>query len=245
MIVEKISAISGIEIHGGDMNFKNISAFSVLFLFFSLHLNSLHAYCFNTTVVSVIDGDTIRIKKDDDTEPLVRLRAIDTPETHFMNQSQGYYADMASDYLATRLPEGASVTIDVGENVMETYGRILGRVIYNGVDLNHELIETGLAAIYIIYPFDYRTIEEDVRAAKNAVRNGLGMFDFENPIEDLPYIYRMKLKGHSPQRFVGNFDTKIYYPPCCHETIPVPVRIFFSLEDEAKEAGYIFSESCE
>jgi len=224
---------------------KYYTTILTIIAFYFIPLNKARAECFNATVVTVIDGDTIRIKKEDGTEPLVRMRAIDTPETHFMGQSQGYYAQLAADYLSSKLPVGAHVTIDVGENIMETYGRILGRVIYRGEDINHDLIKTGLASIYIIYPFDERTIENDIKAATNAVETGLGMFDFENPIEDLPYIYRLKLRGNPPQRFVGNYDTKLFYKPECHEKIPVSKRIFFNAREEADEANYNFVETCE
>ena len=42
-------------------------------------------------VTRIIDGDTICVKQDDDTEITIRLLGIDTPETHKTNSPRKFY----------------------------------------------------------------------------------------------------------------------------------------------------------
>ena len=197
---------------------------------------------FEAKVVAIVDGDTIKIELSDETILRVRLLGIDTPETNFHHMSQGYYAEEAKKYLERRLPLESMVEVRTGEKLIGSCGRILGRIFFRGRDLNRALLRRGLAALYMIYPFDREMLRSYVKASTLAVEEGRGMFDRENPIEYLPYVFRLIVREREPTRFVGNFDTKLFYPPDCFRNISVSKRVFFASAEEALKAGFMKAE---
>lgn len=93
----------------------------------------------STTVVRVIDGDTIAVQptdelpatNDDGNEHVVRLLGIDAPEMNFYDDEDPECgAQAATDYLAELLPEAAAVTVVYDERADETdrYGRSLAYI---------------------------------------------------------------------------------------------------------------------
>ncbi|WP_411868912.1 thermonuclease family protein [Vulcanococcus limneticus] len=94
------------------------------------------------TVVSIGDGDTIRVG---DTGRLVtvRLACIDAPE-----MAQAPYGAQARRYLQTRLPIGSAVRLI--PQTTDRYGRTVAEVI-GEVNLNLALVEDGLAFAYRQY----------------------------------------------------------------------------------------------
>lgn len=94
---------------------------------------------FAATVVRVHDGDTISLSTSfrDFVFPM-RFLDIDSPEL-----SHG--GDLARDYVKG-LIEGQDVQIEIDpNNRVEKYGRLLGRVKYNGLDVGQMEISLGLA----------------------------------------------------------------------------------------------------
>ena len=93
----------------------------------------------STTVVRVIDGDTIAVQpteelpatNDDGDEHVVRLLGIDAPEMNFYDDEDPECgAEAATDYLTELLPEAAAVTVIYDEHADETdrYGRSLAYI---------------------------------------------------------------------------------------------------------------------
>ena len=100
---------------------------------------------FDAFVVKVHDGDTItlRVPFRDFDFPL-RLLGIDAPE---MNAG----GDVARDWLKSKIL-GATVRIDIDKQQrVGKWGRLLGKVIYQGMDLGDEMMNLGL-----VIPFDER-----------------------------------------------------------------------------------------
>jgi len=94
---------------------------------------------FIADVVKVHDGDTITLKTEfrDFNFPL-RFLGIDAPE---MNAG----GDVARDWLKNKiLNESVQILIDKNNRVGK-YGRLLGRVIYRGMDVGEEEKYLGLA----------------------------------------------------------------------------------------------------
>ena|SRR3990167_10824380 len=116
----------------------------------SLGLSSPHEQIvrdFVATVVKVHDGDTVtlRVPFRDFDFPL-RLRMIDAPEL-----STGLPGEEARDYLRL-LVEGKEVLILVDpKNRVEKYGRLLGDVVIDGLNVGEVMIHSGFAV-----PFDLR-----------------------------------------------------------------------------------------
>ncbi|MCP9792824.1 thermonuclease family protein [Vulcanococcus limneticus Candia 3F8] len=94
------------------------------------------------TVVSIGDGDTIRVRESGRLVT-VRLACIDAPE-----MAQAPYGAQARLYLQTRLPTGSDVRLI--PQTTDRYGRTVAEVI-GGVNLNLALVEDGLAFAYRQY----------------------------------------------------------------------------------------------
>jgi endonuclease YncB( thermonuclease family) len=93
-------------------------------------------------VVSVGDGDTIRVRQDE-TVITVRLACIDAPET-----AQRPYGQSARQYLQQRLPVGS--TVRLGGKTTDRYGRLVAEV-FNGININLAMVEDGQAFAYRQY----------------------------------------------------------------------------------------------
>lgn len=86
----------------------------------------------------VVDGDTIHLQTNfRDFKTVVRLININTPE---MNEG----GEEAKQWLKEEI-EGEEVYIKLDKKRVGKYGRILGEVIANGINLNHMAIALGYA----------------------------------------------------------------------------------------------------
>lgn len=110
-------------------------------------------------VVGVHDGDTLTLLDDAETQIKVRLAEIDAPESH---QPYGSRAKQELSGLAF----GRSATVQMQD--IDRYGRTVGRVTVDGVDVNAEMVRRGAAWVYRKYAKDQSlfTIEEQARDAK-------------------------------------------------------------------------------
>ena len=98
-------------------------------------------------VVSVVDGDTFDISPAVRGMDRVRMIGVDTPEVHGGTEPCG---PEASEY-TTRHLEGRRVTLGVGEDPEDPYGRLLAWVWIDGQMFNKMLVSEGLAEA-VSYP---------------------------------------------------------------------------------------------
>jgi micrococcal nuclease len=112
-------------------------------------------------VVGVSDGDTITVLVGKQ-QLKVRLEGIDAPES---GQSFGR---KAKDALAALV---AGKNVSVRKTGDDQYGRTLGVVIVDGVDVNAKLVEDGWAWHFKKYSTDARLAKLEVEARK--ARRGL------------------------------------------------------------------------
>ena len=119
-------------------------------------------------VVKIADGDTLTLLVDN-TQHKIRLSDIDTPERKqpFGNRAKQALSELAFGKHA-RVVE---VTVD-------RYGRIVGRVYVDGLDVNRELVAGGLAWVYRRYSNDAELLELEA----GAKQKGLGLWADPNPI---------------------------------------------------------------
>jgi endonuclease YncB( thermonuclease family) len=116
-------------------------------------------------VIRLSDGDTITVLDSTHTQHKVRLAGIDAPESHqaFGNVSKQHLASLVFRKHVT-----------VGWIKRDRYGRIVGKVYADGVDLCLEQVKAGLAWWYEKYqkeqiPEDretYRHAEAEARARR-------------------------------------------------------------------------------
>src|SRR5829696_2022167 len=98
-------------------------------------------------VVSVVDGDTFDISPAIQGMSRVRMIGVDTPEVYGGTEPCG---PEASEY-TTRHLEGRRVTLGVGEDPRDPYGRLLAWVWIDGQMFNKMLVSEGLAEA-VSYP---------------------------------------------------------------------------------------------
>jgi len=96
----------------------------------------------NATVLSIGDGDTIRVRQAGKALT-VRLACIDAPET-----AQSPYGQQARTYLQQRLPIGREVSLNL--KTTDRYGRSVAEVI-SETNINLALVEDGQAFAYRQY----------------------------------------------------------------------------------------------
>ncbi|MCF6410310.1 thermonuclease family protein [Pseudalkalibacillus salsuginis] len=191
---------------------------------------------FSSSVKKVVDGDTIHLETPVLGTTKVRFVSIDTPETNYQGDSQGYYAEEATRQLQSLLPVGEDVSIRVGDEAFDQYGRLLAIVWKGEQNINKEMIEIGMAVPYFIYP-NLENFEEYGGSVVRAKESGKGLWNPERPIDELPYEFRFNKRG-GPNKYVGHYETKQYVKPEKWESIPIEHRVFFLKEKDAIDAGY-------
>lgn len=146
-------------------------------------------------VISVADGDTIKVLVDKETIT-VRLEGIDAPET---KQSFGKKAKEA----LAELVVGKNVTVK--KTGTDKYKRTLGIVIVGDVDANAKLIEDGWAWHFKKYNDEGRLakLEEVARKEKR------GLWIDESPLAPWDYRARQKTPEVAPDKPVD--QTALYW----------------------------------
>jgi endonuclease YncB( thermonuclease family) len=97
-------------------------------------------------VTRVCDGDKILVVRDRTDIRKVRLVGIDAPETSKKKYQPGQpYSQQSKKYL-TSLVLNRTVTITSYD--LDVYNRVLGVVIWEGININLEMIRSGLAEVY-------------------------------------------------------------------------------------------------
>lgn len=116
-------------------------------------------------VVAIADGDTLTILDTTNTQHKIRLAGVDSPEKA---QPFGQVCKQSLSDLAY------SHTVRIDWNKYDRYGRVIGKVLVNGQDVNLEQVHRGCAWHYKKYqneqsPEDrvsYARAEDDARARR-------------------------------------------------------------------------------
>jgi len=97
--------------------------------------------CFKGKVTQIVDGDTIKVNGK-----LIRFALADTPEI----EEDNFYE--AKDFVADICPVGTIVLVDEDDGqIAGTYERIIAEIHCNGVSLNEQVLEAGLAEISTVF----------------------------------------------------------------------------------------------
>ena len=101
-------------------------------------------------VVAVTDGDTVKVLDANKAEHVVRLSGIDAPEKRmaFGQRSKQSMSDLVY---------GKWVEVEGEKN--DRYGRLVGKVLLNGRDINLAQIQAGMAWHYKAYQRE-QTVQE-------------------------------------------------------------------------------------
>jgi micrococcal nuclease len=133
------------------------------------------------TIVSVGDGDTIRVRTADKLLT-VRLSCLDSPE-----MSQRPYGQASANRLKQLLPVGQAVTLQVVD--MDRYGRTVAKVFTGSTSVNLALVQEGQAAVYRQYLSGCPELRDRLlKAEASAKSRRLGFWAQANPV--MPWDYR-------------------------------------------------------
>lgn len=131
-------------------------------------------------VVGVTDGDTLTLLVNRE-QVRIRLAQIDAPES---NQPYGKRAKAALSALAF----GKQARVEVVD--IDRYGRTVGEVFVDGIDVNREMVREGYAWAYTKYSHTTQIIEleDSARAAKK------GLWALPENQREPPWLWR-----HAPR----------------------------------------------
>lgn len=142
-------------------------------------------------VVSVEDGDTLRVATDGKTIT-VRLACVDSPET-----SQAPFGKAATERLRQLLPPGQQVTLRVADT--DRYGRSVAKVYKGDLSINLVLVQEGQAVVYRQYLSACPELKERLlKAEANAKSRRIGFWNQASPI--LPAEFRRGKRATNPTK---------------------------------------------
>lgn len=126
------------------------------------------------TVVSVVDGDTLKVSSGE----VVRLIGIDSPET-----KAPYYMEAKNKLTELTLNKKVGLEKDISK--VDRYGRLLRYIYVGDLFINLEMIKQGYATAYT-YPPDVKYSKEFVAAEKDARNNKRGLWSSSAPATVTP-----------------------------------------------------------
>ena len=136
-------------------------------------------------VVSIADGDTITLLDASNTQHRIRLAGIDAPESHqaFGEQSKQSLSELIY---------GKEVIVTYQKT--DQYGRLVGKTLLDGKDINLEQVKAGMAWHYKFYEDEQTPEDRDLytRAESEARAARRGLWQDPNPVE--PYQFRREEK---------------------------------------------------
>ncbi len=164
------------------LHYPKPGLFSAILMTLSIVLFSfdIRAETLTGKVIHIADGDTVTIIANN-SQQRIRLLGIDAPEK---TQAYGKQSRVALN----RAINGKYVTVEW--NKRDDYGRIIGKVVYNGVDINLQQIQKGMAWHYKYYEREQEPEDRSryAQAEYQAQRDKLGLWQDAKPTP--PWQYR-------------------------------------------------------
>jgi len=126
-------------------------------------------------VVGVHDGDTVTILITNNQQVKIRLAQIDAPEAAqaFGQRSRQSLSDMVFNK-----------SVQVEKETVDKYGRTVGTVIVDGIDVNREQVKRGMAWVYRQYMHDESLMDVEDKARQSKV----GLWSDQSQVP--PWEYR-------------------------------------------------------
>lgn len=198
-------------------------------------------------VVSVIDGDTIKIIYEGK-EETVRYLLIDTPETNHPSLGQQPLGKEATAENNQIIESGdVSIEFDVGDR-FDDYDRLLAYIYVDGESVQEQLLESGLARVAYVFPPNTRYLDEFEKAEQLAENEKLGIWEFDNYSTGRGFdsdAYGTSGNSEKDNKnqcdIKGNINRnndKIYHMPGSHSYEQTNPEEWFCTEQEAQNAGF-------
>lgn len=148
-------------------------------------VNVVWASTINGRVVGVTDGDTITVLDASNAQYKIRLSGIDAPEKKqdFGNVSKQSLSDMVFNK-----------QVSVEWTKEDRYGRILGKVLLAGADINLKQVKAGMAWFYRKYQVELNMDDRlnYLHAEESAMNQGTGLWQQADPMP--PWEFRKTRK---------------------------------------------------
>lgn len=156
-------------------------AISLWFIF--LYSGGVTAETLTGKVVRITDGDTLVILDATQTQHKIRLAGIDAPE------SKQPFGQKSKERLSQSVA-GQQVAVDWSKR--DRYDRIIGKIIYDGKDVNLAQIRAGLAWWYRKYSSEQSLVDRQLyEAAEDRARaDQVGLWGVSDPIP--PWDWRKR-----------------------------------------------------
>lgn len=111
----------------------------------------MHEY--KATMLRIVDGDTVDVDIDLGfgvwlRKQRIRLFGIDTPESRTRDLVEKKYGLLSKEFLKTQLKEGKIVIKTHKDEETGKFGRILGEIFVDGVNVNQLMCDEGHAVLY-------------------------------------------------------------------------------------------------
>jgi len=109
-------------------------------------------YEYTAKYLDNFDGDTIKFMVDLGFNIFhkitVRLAYVDTPELRSSDPEEKAAAYEAKDFVRDALMTARDITVKTDKDKTGKYGRYIATVLYDGINLNKQLIDKNLGVIY-------------------------------------------------------------------------------------------------
>lgn len=198
-------------------------------------------------VLSVIDGDTIRIDYEGESTT-VRYLLIDTPETNHPSLGEQPLGKEATEANRELLDSGTvSIEFDEGGR-FDDYDRLLAYIYVDGESVQEQLLEQGLARVAYVFEPNTRYVNEFSEAEQLARDESLGVWQYDGYATDRGFRSEAFGGSASGQPEVsgdcdikGNINrngNKIYHLPSDSSYAQTNPEEWFCTEQEAEDAGF-------
>lgn len=142
---------------------------------FAILTTATHAETLTGRVVGIADGDTLTLLDASKTQHKIRLAGIDSPEKGqaFGQVCKKSLSDLAYDRVAA-----------VESSKLDRYGRVIGKVLVGGQDVNLEQVRRGCGWHYKKYQNE-QSLEDRLsynRAEEEARNNRVGLWADSAPV---------------------------------------------------------------
>ena len=139
-------------------------------------------YEYACKVQRVVDGDTVDVVLnlgfDIMYKSRVRLYGIDTPESRTRNLDEKARGKMAGAFLKNKIDSGKKVVIQTKlKDSRGKFGRVLGNIIVDGININQLMIDNYHAAAY------FGQSKEAIEAVHDANRTRLIELNLFKPVD--------------------------------------------------------------
>ena len=138
-------------------------------------------YEYKCHITRIVDGDTVDANIDCGFDIIfksrIRLYGVDTPESRTRDLDEKARGKMASAFLQEQINKAELVKVKTKLDKKGKFGRVLGSIIADDIDLNQAMIEKNLAVAY------FGQSKDDIEAEHLVNRQKLIEAGLHTPVE--------------------------------------------------------------